>query len=224
MTLAHAGRARSSSTATGGLPDPVRALAAACLAAFGTAAAAEDCDRSLSATVAHDAPDWVEIAHAAPCAPYARLSVALGPVRFAEEAGPDGRLSLRLPRLPQLRSVAVDSAAGRLEAPLPDAAAPPPYWAVMVPGPGQVRIGSDETTTAIALGFPAQPAGPTALLLQAPEGPLALVVEVAAAACGAEIVLQVLAPGAADPTDLRLWAPPCPAAPGQKLQITLPPV
>jgi len=184
-------------------------------------AAAQDCTPRLD--VAATGPASLRATYTAPCAPYAAVTVAYGPLVFGEQTGRGGDLRLDLPALSAggtltiSRNGAVARAALSPPAgPVPDIAAviwpdaPPPD----LPSAGQAESGHVDGRK--RLGFPG--AAPRVDLL--PGVPAHLDVPVTPATCGRTVTARIVTGPRI--RDLRVTLPGCETPPGA-LRIPLAP-
>jgi len=228
------GRARSSSIATGGLPDPRALIRAAALAALGAGgAAAQDCTPRLA--VVEAGSESLRATFTAPCAPYAAVTVTHGPLKFGEQTGRDGDLRLDLPALPAGGRLTVSLAGTLTRADLPMPAKPVPdlaavIWPDALPpdGPG-ARVaesglgsglwsgpGSGHAAAPRRLGFPGE--RPQVDVL--PAGATSLDLPITPDTCGQEVTAQVVT--GTQTRDLRVTLPACDGPTGA-LRIPLAP-
>lgn len=171
-------------------------------------APAQDCTPRLD--VAAAGADGVRAVYSAPCAPYAAVTVSLGPLIFGEQTGRRGDLRLDLPALPGGGTLTVARDGTETRTPLPAPAGPvPDIAAVIWPDapppdfPGARVAESGQGPALRRLGFPGE--APQVDLL--PAGSAYLDLPVTAATCGQDIAARIVSAGRT--RDLRLALPPC---------------
>jgi len=204
------------------LPDPGPLIRAAALAvAAAGSAAAQDCTARLAVTAT--GPATVRATYAAPCAPYAAVTVAYGPLVFGEQTGRGGDLRLDLPALPAGGTLTVTGNGAAARAALSPPADPVPDIAAVIwpdapppDRPGGAAAESGHGSVPRRLGFPGT--APQVDLLPAAATHLDL--PVTPATCGRTLTGRIVAGGRA--RDLRVTLPGCDTPTGA-LRIPLAP-
>jgi len=199
------------------LPRPVRLTPLVIAMAVPAVAEPLPCDATL--TLSEGAGDRVAISLVAPCVPYTRLRLDLGPIAVVEETDVDGNLSVEVPRLPGADAISVDILGTVLAAPLPPRdAAPAPHWAVLAEGVAPQIAGPVEV-----VGFPSALPGPLAYLVPGADTPLRLTIPVPEDRCGDLLAMEVLRPGAVASEPLQVNLPACsdPEAAGVRLVVPI---
>lgn len=183
--------------------------------------AAQDCTPRLSVSAV--AADRLAMDYTDPCAPYAAVSVALGPLVFGDQTGRAGGLRLDLPALPGGGSLAVTRDGVVTRAPLPAPTGPiPTLAAVSWPDapppdlPGARLAGSGHGAAPRRLGFPGET--PVIDVLRGAMGHIDL--PLGPATCGRRIAAQIVTRDGI--RDLRVTLPDC-GGPVGALRIPLDP-
>ncbi len=206
-------RRRAGFGAAGGV---ILAFAALVLAGATAAQPLPDCPAP-RLTVAQADRGLLVIRLEAPCAPYAPVTLTLGPLSVAEETGIDGSLSAALPPVAGAVELVAQVGETRVSAPLPERTETP-FGAVIWPGSGAWGALSGGTAP-LRLGFPRPGTAPVDLVLAG--GDLRIEAPVTDALCGRRLEALLLTEAGPDPVPLALVLPDC-AAVGQRVSIPLP--
>lgn len=206
-------RRPAGSGAAGGV---ILAVAASVLAGAVAAQTFPDCPAP-RLTVAQAERGLLVIRLEAPCAPYAPVTLTLGPLSVDEETGIDGSLSAALPPVAGAGELVAQVGETRVSAPLPERTAAP-FGAIIWPGSGAWGALSGGAAP-LRLGFPRPGTAPVDLVLAG--GDLRIEAPVTDALCGRRVEALLLTDGRPDPVPLTLVLPDC-AAVGQRVSIPLP--
>ncbi|PWR02185.1 hypothetical protein DKT77_13020 [Meridianimarinicoccus roseus] len=192
-----------------------RSLWLLCLGLAASPAASQDCTPRIS--LSGPTGTGFALALTAPCNPYGRVGVALGPViAFGEETDADGRLELSLPPLPQGTSLTLAIGAHRLTPDLPgEPTGTASLSAVIWPDgtawgmPGVTFAESGTGAVQYRLGFPGL--GPIADI-RVGAVPDRLDIPVTPDSCGRAVTASVVTGGQAE--TLSFTVPACDGVPG----------